>query len=211
MSGPRGGARQARAEPACSSSAPRAASTLVTRSRFVGSSHPESGDCCAASRPARDRRACGNGRSGTAPQRAVGDKGDPSSRVVGSSSSLGIARPERILGLQRGNRMDGVRAADGVRAPLRTARDTAPSRRRPARPSHRRSLRSASCRIDAVLVVEIDHIHAEPLQRRVARLAHVFGAAVDAEERAVGSRTLPNFVASTTWSRRSRMARPTSR
>ena len=40
-------------------------------------------------------------------------------------------------------------------------------------------------RIDAMLVVEVDRVDAEPLQRRVAGLAHVFRASVDAEERAI--------------------------
>ena len=39
--------------------------------------------------------------------------------------------------------------------------------------------------VDAVLVVEVDVVDAEPLQRGVARLAHVLRLAVDAEEAAV--------------------------
>ena len=36
--------------------------------------------------------------------------------------------------------------------------------------------------INAVLVVEVDHVHAEPLQAGVAGGAHVFGPPIDAEE-----------------------------
>src|SRR3954452_21746028 len=36
--------------------------------------------------------------------------------------------------------------------------------------------------IDAVLIVEVDHLDAEPLQRRIARAANVLGPAVDAEK-----------------------------
>src|SRR4051794_24525989 len=39
--------------------------------------------------------------------------------------------------------------------------------------------------VDAVLVVEVDGVHAEALERRLARLAHVAGVAADAEELAV--------------------------
>jgi hypothetical protein len=41
--------------------------------------------------------------------------------------------------------------------------------------------------IDPVLVVEIDHLHLEPPQARVAGLAHVIGLSADAEARPVGS------------------------
>src|SRR5205823_10179013 len=34
--------------------------------------------------------------------------------------------------------------------------------------------------VDAVLVIEVDRVDAEPLQADLARLLHVFGAAVDA-------------------------------
>ena len=41
-------------------------------------------------------------------------------------------------------------------------------------------------RVDAVLIVEVDGVDAEPLQRSVAGLAHVLRPAVDAERLAVG-------------------------
>ena len=40
-------------------------------------------------------------------------------------------------------------------------------------------------RIDAVLIVQVDDVQAEPLQRCVAGAPHVLGRSVDAEERAV--------------------------
>src|SRR3954471_8247966 len=39
--------------------------------------------------------------------------------------------------------------------------------------------------VDAVLVVEVDRVDAEALERRLARLAHVVGIAADAQELAV--------------------------
>jgi hypothetical protein len=56
--------------------------------------------------------------------------------------------------------------------------------------------------VDAVLVVEVDRLDAEALQRRLAARADVLGVAADAENEPSSPRTLPNFVASTTSSRR---------
>ena len=64
--------------------------------------------------------------------------------------------------------------------------------------------------IDAVLVIEIDRLDPKPLQARLAGLANIRRRAVDPQGRPSGARTLPNLVAMTTASRRSRMARPTS-
>ena len=47
--------------------------------------------------------------------------------------------------------------------------------------------------IDAVLVVEVDHVDAESAQRRVARLDHVLRGAVDADERTVGAALVPEL------------------
>jgi hypothetical protein len=65
--------------------------------------------------------------------------------------------------------------------------------------------------VDAVLVVEVDVVDAQALQRGLGGLLDVLGPAVLAAGGGiVGSRTIPNLVASTTSSRRSAMARPTS-
>ena len=65
-------------------------------------------------------------------------------------------------------------------------------------------------RIDAVLVVEVDHVHAESLQAGVAALPDVWRVARERRgTRPCGPRTLANFVARTTRSRRPRIALPT--
>ena len=97
---------------------------------------------------------------------------------------LGIAAPERVLGLQRGDRMDRMRAADRLRRRFGQAEvaDLAGADEIGHRADRLLDRRRA---VDAMLVVEIDVIDAEALQRRVARLAHVVGLPADAEERAV--------------------------
>ena len=122
-----------------------------------------------------------------------------------------LARPERILRLQRGDRVNRMRAADRRgRAsdrpryrtlPWRTSSAIAPTvssigdrRDRRDADSRDRSRRSPS------RLSEASHARAD-----------VLGPAVDARDSSPsGLRTLPNFVAMTTPSRRSLMARPTS-
>ena len=41
--------------------------------------------------------------------------------------------------------------------------------------------------IDAMLIVKVDHFHPEPPEARVARRAHIFGVAANAEELPLGS------------------------
>jgi len=65
-------------------------------------------------------------------------------------------------------------------------------------------------RIDAVLVVEVDVVDAEPLERGVAGIADVLGTAIDANA-AVLFDDVSDLVASTRSSRRSAIAPPTSR
>src|SRR5687768_14228810 len=47
------------------------------------------------------------------------------------------------------------------------------------------SVLDRSARIDAMLIVEVDGVDAEPLERCIARLAHVLRTAVDSPECAV--------------------------
>jgi hypothetical protein len=62
-----------------------------------------------------------------------------------------------------------------------------------------------------VLIVEVDRLDAQSLERSFARLADVLGTAIDAPYgRIFGSRTLPNLVAMITRSRFPLIARPTS-
>ena len=82
---------------------------------------------------------------------------------------LGVARPERVLALQRAIGWTARGAAERRRSPPRRGRGSEPCPRARAPPSRRPSPRSAS-RVDAVLVVEVDRVDAEALQARLARL-----------------------------------------
>ena len=80
----------------------------------------------------------------------------PSSRVRLEDLALRIARPQRVLGLQRRDRMHRVRAADASPAHARGGRAAAPC---PAFTSSAMAPTVSSigaCGIDAVLVVEVD-------------------------------------------------------
>ena len=134
----------------------------------------------------------------------------PSSRQVASVSSAGLAVEQRVLALHGRDRVDGVRPADRLGRGLGQAEvahlaalDQPPHR------AHR--LLDRHLGVDAVLVVEIDHVDAEAREARVAGLRHVGGAAV--HEVAPCRRALwtwPNLVASTTPFRRPLSARPSS-
>ena len=67
-------------------------------------------------------------------------------------------------------------------------------------------------RVDPVLVVEVDGLDAEPLQRAVDDLLDHLGAARHPAARLAldGSMSQPNLVAITTWSRNGASASPTS-
>ena len=58
-----------------------------------------------------------------ATERAVGDEADPELAHRGEDLGLEIAGPQRVLGLQRGDRMHGMRAPDRLRPGLREAEE----------------------------------------------------------------------------------------
>src|SRR5262245_2553885 len=64
--------------------------------------------------------------------------------------------------------------------------------------------------INSVLIVEIDHVDLQPAQGCLAGRTHIIGLPLTPTNAPSAVRTLPNLVASTTWSRRSLMAFPTS-
>ena len=97
-----------------------------------------------------------------AAQRAVGDEADAEILAQRQDLLLHPALPERIFALQRGDRMRGVGAADGVGACLRKAEIAHLAffdepRHRPDR------LLDRHIGVDAVLVVQVDRIDAEAL------------------------------------------------
>ena len=145
-----------------------------------------------------------------ASERAVGDEADPELADGRQDLRLGIARPERVLGLQRRDRMDGVRAPDRLRAPPRRARGSAPCPPGRARPSRRRSPRSAS-----------PGRRGAGSRGRSSRRRAVSGTPRRRSGRTpalpliprnspCSPRMFPNFVATTTSSRRPAIALPTS-
>ena len=105
----------------------------------------------------------------------------PSSRRSRQDLGLHVPRPQRVLGLQRGDRVDGVRPADGVGR--RLGQPEVADLARGDQLGHRADgLLDRHRLVDPVLVVEVDVVDAEPLQAGVAGLADVRRAAVDAAE-----------------------------
>ena len=97
-----------------------------------------------------------------AAERAVGDEADPELAHRRQDLRLGIARPERVLGLQRRDRMDGVRAANRVRG--RLGEPEVAHLPLLDELGHRADgLLDRRLEVDAVLVVEVDRLDAEPL------------------------------------------------
>ena len=143
------------------------------------------------------------------PSGLKGTKPIPSSSSVGRISVLGLAPPERVLALQRGDRLDGVRAADRLHARLGEAE--VPDLARLDQLLHRAGdVLDRDARVDAVLVEQVDRVGPEPLQRRVDAALDRLRAAVEPAAVRPSSRSKPNFVAITTWSRTGSSASPTS-
>ena len=112
-------------------------------------------------------------------ERRVGDERDAELAQRGERG-LGL-RPveERVLALERAERVHLVGAAHGRRRRLREAEEAHLAlldelRHRP------HGVLDRHARVHAMLVVEIDRVDAEPPEARVACLRHVLGLAVDA-------------------------------
>src|SRR4051794_17898198 len=119
-----------------------------------------------------------------AAERAIGDEADPELADGREDLVLGVARPQRVLGLQRGDRVHGVRAADRLRRGLGQA-EVAHLALRDELGHRADGLLDRHRLVDAVLVVQVDVVDAEALERRLARVADVLRAAVDAQTLAV--------------------------
>ena len=104
--------------------------------------------------------------------------------------------------------MDGVGAADRAGAGLGQA-DVEDLTLAHQLGQHAGSVLDGSARVDAVLVVQVDAVGAQPRQRALDSSTDVGRAAVDHATLAPGGETSPNFVATTTSSRRPLIASPT--
>ena len=120
-----------------------------------------------------------------AAERGVGHQADAELAHGRQDLVLEVAGEQRVLGLQRGDRVHGVGAADRLRR--RLGEPEVADLAGLDQLGHRADgLLDRHGLVDAVLVVEVDVVDAEPLQRGVAGRADVLGAAVDADAGAVG-------------------------
>ena len=97
---------------------------------------------------------------------------------------LRVARPQRVLALNSGDRADGMRASDRARARLRQP-EVAHLAGRDKLTDSASHLLDRDVRVDAVLIEEVDDIRAQPLQRRVRDLPDPLGPRVQAMVAAV--------------------------
>src|SRR5262249_30721350 len=114
-----------------------------------------------------------------AAKRRIGNEADAELLQRWQNLGLDVARPQRIFGLDRADRMSLVGATDGVGAGLAQAElaDLAPL----DKPRHGAdSVLDRHVRIDPVDIIEIDHLDAEPLEAGLAGDRHIVRLAVDA-------------------------------
>ena len=177
-----------------------ASSVLALEARLpCGGSRPRRARSGSLKRP--DRKPRPSGEYGTRPI--------PSSRRVGrtSSSTSRVHSEYSVCTAVIGCTACARRIVSGA-ASLSPMWRTLPSRHQLGQRAD--GLLDRRVRVDAVLVVEVDVVGAEPLQRALDRAAHVLGRAVEHPVRrsSVGVRAMPNFVAITTSSRRPAIAAP---
>ena len=114
------------------------------------------------------------------PERAERDEADPELLERRHHLRFGFSRPQRVLALERGDGLDHVRAADGLRRRLREAEvfdlallDQIEDGARDVLDRH--------IRVDTVLIEQIDRLDAQPSQRSIRDLSDVLGPAVHAD------------------------------
>ena len=116
-----------------------------------------------------------------ATERRVGHQADAELTQEGQDLALHVPRPQRVLGLQGGDRVHGVGPTDGVGR--RLAQPEEADLAGGDQLGHRADgLLDRHRLVDPVLVVEVDVVEPEPLQAGVAGLADVRRTAVDAAE-----------------------------
>ena len=112
------------------------------------------------------------------PSGEKGTKPMPSSRSSGRTRVLEVAGPQGVLRLQRGDRVDGVGAADRV-GPGRGQADVADLALGDELGDRADGVLDRRVRVDAVLVVQVDVVGAQPSQRALDGGADVGRAAVE--------------------------------
>src|SRR2546425_1269931 len=117
-------------------------------------------------------------REETAPERRVRDEADAELAARGERLLRFGAIEERVLALDRGQGVDGVGSTDGGRLRLAQPEGAhfAPLDQ-PRHPAHR--VLDGHAPVHAVLEIDVDHLHAETLEARVAGLLDVLGPSID--------------------------------
>src|SRR5439155_799857 len=115
------------------------------------------------------------------PERAVRHEADAQRSAGGQNVVFRVATPERVLRLERADRVRRVGPPNGRRRGLRQAEVADLAGAHQLRHGADRVL-DRHLGVHAVLVVQVDVIHAEARERGVACLAHVLRAAVHADK-----------------------------
>jgi len=145
----------------------------------------------AADRPPRGpRRSAAAGQQGAASV-PYATEPIPSSRTAQHAPRR--PRADRVLRLQRGDRMDGVGAAQAVVAS--TAPGSGPCPPRPAAAYRADRVLDRRARIYAMQIEQVDRLGREPPQARFAGAVDVRRLAAQADQAFCASRSVPNLVA----------------
>jgi transcriptional regulator with XRE-family HTH domain len=126
------------------------------------------------------------------PKRRVWNKSDPELRQYRKHFVARVACPERVLGLQRGDRVHGVGSTDVVDPRLRQADVTNLALGDELR-YRTHGVFDRSPWVDPVLVIQIDVVGIETPQRSFEGGANVVRAAVDVPRSAAGVRDQPKL------------------
>ena len=112
-----------------------------------------------------------------APERRIGDVAHAEFLARGHDVFFNVAKPQRVFGLQRGQRMFGMRAAQCLGAGFADADKTHLAARDQL--THRAyGLFNRHAGVNTMQKIDVDHIQPHALQAFVATLVHVFRAAI---------------------------------
>src|SRR5450759_609056 len=131
-------------------------------------------------------------REEAAPDRGVGHEADAELAHGREQALLRVARPERVLGLQRRDGVHRMSTADRLWRGLGQA-DVADLARLHELGHRTHGLLDRDLLVHTVLVVQVDVLHAEALERGVAGRVHVLRPAVDAHPAAVLAAHVPEL------------------